>query len=427
MLRLTLRNIRCFPELVVDFGHSGRPTDWTLVLGNNASGKSTLLRALALSLAPSTDLGSMLHADGDSWAGPESGPGEIVLTLHVDGEELERTLTLTSARRSTVAFSTSGSANAYLEEKPLLLAGYGAARQLQGTKEFTVYSRFDSTSTLMSMNGALQNPELAVRRVVANADPKPLLERIDHILLLEPGSTVLSSAGLVVRGPDGVMRPLTQLSDGFRGTLSWVMDFIGWQFMAGEYFGLDEVPAIVIVDEIEQHLHPQWQRAVIARLREQFPAVQFIVSTHAPLCVIGSTDLADEDVSLVYVERGRGEDGQAWSRAQSGMLPPRDLRADQVLTSYLFGLSSTRAHGVEDSIKELSSLLSREQRSPAEQERVVALRRELEPLLGSAETEIEREVQREALAAAKRVIARELGRLSPEEREQILDIDHPVE
>lgn len=418
-LSLTLRNIRCFPELTVDFGHSGVPTDWTLVLGNNAAGKSTLLRALALSLTPASELGSMLHADGDGWTGPDAPSGEIALTFHIDGKPYVRTLTLSSEGRST-KFDVREDAT--VAENFPLLAGYGAARQLQGTKELTVYSRYDSTSTLMSPNGSLQNPELAVRRVVANRDPRPLLERLDHILLLEPGSTQLSSAGLVVRGPDGETRPLAQLSDGFRGTLSWVMDFIGWQFMASESFGIPETSAIVIVDEIEQHLHPQWQRAVIARLRKQFPTVQFIVSTHAPLCVIGSTDLADEDVSLTYVERGRDADGQVWSRARSGMLPPRGQRADQVLTSYLFGLSSTRDQRIVREINELSSLLSREERSASEQERVAELQRELEPLLGSAETELEREIQRAALAAAERVIARELERLSPEERERMLHV-----
>ena len=419
--RLALRNIRCFSDISVDFGHSGALTDWTLVLGNNAAGKSTLLRALALGLTPAQELGSMLHADGDGWTGPDGPNGEIELTLRVDGKDLTRTLKLTSERRST-RFQIEGEADRYLSECPLLLAGYGAARQLQGTKELTVYSRIDSTSTLMSPNGSLQNPELAVRRVVANKDPKSVLEQLDHILLLAPGSTQLSSSGLIVRGPDGTRRPLVQLSDGFRGTLSWVMDFIGWQFMASDAYGMPEVPAIVIVDELEQHLHPQWQRVVIARLREQFPAVQFIVSTHAPLCVIGSTDLDDADVSIVYLERG-GDDEGTWSRARSGMLPPRDKRADQVLTSYMFGLNSTRDSKIVSEIHELSQLLSRETRSEQQQARVSELQRELEPLLGSAETPLEQEIHRAALAAAEGIIAREFARLEPDERERVLNGD----
>lgn len=415
--RLEIRNLRCFSTLDIEFGRDDAPTDWTVLLGNNAAGKSTILRILALALTPNAELGAMLHADKDQgWAGPEGPRGEVTLTLVVDGAPKRRTLKLASEGRSTT-FELAGDD---FDGLPLLLAGYGAARQLQGTKELSDdYSLRDSTATLMEPNGSLQNPELAVRRVAAASDARKVLERLDDILLLEPGSTQLGTS-LQVRGPDGVPRPLAQLSDGYRSTLAWVTDFIGWQLMASHSHGRSEVPTIVIVDELEQHLHPSWQRVVIARLRKQFPNVQFIVSTHAPLCVLGTTNLLDDEVSLAYVERGRDADGKSWSIARSGMLPPRGKRADQVLTSYLFGLSSTRDDETDRNIVELSRLRSLPDPSDEDRERMLELQRQLEPLIGSAETELQQEVQQAALEAAERAVKRKLEQLTPQERERIL-------
>lgn len=417
-LRLEVSNLRCFSTLDIEFGRDDTPTDWTVLLGNNAAGKSTILRILALALTPRDELGAMLHADGQGWAGPEGPAGEVTLTLVVDGEPKRRTLKLESPGRSTT-FAVEGDD---LDEVPLLLAGYGAARQLQEEKQLSAdYSLFDSTATLMKPKGSLQNPEMAVRRTIdAGGGKREILEQLDRLLLLEPGSTQLGPDGLQVRGPDGETRPLELLSDGYRSTLAWVADFIGWQFMASRSQGQRSVPAIVIVDELEQHLHPSWQRVVIKRLREQFPAVQFIVSTHAPLCVLGTTDLRDEEVSLAYVERGRDAEGRAWSIARSGMLPPRGKRADQVLTSYLFGLSSARDDETDRNIVELSRLRSLTEPSDEQRARIDELQRHLEPLLGSAETELQQEVQQAALEAAERVVQRKLAQLTAEERERIL-------
>ncbi|MEM9459634.1 MAG: AAA family ATPase [Myxococcota bacterium] len=421
-LRLKLSNIRCFEDLEVEFGRDGAPTDWTLVLGNNGAGKSTLLRAIAIGLAPEKELGAMLHADGNGWSGPAGSTGQIDLTLSVDGRELTRTVRITSTSRSST-FTVAGTASAVLDEQPLLLAGYGAARQLLGTKEIGSYSRYDSTSTLMSPNGSLQNPELAVRRAVTDdSDPSSLLARLDRILMLDIGSTTLDFTGLGVRDPNGERHPLTRLSDGFRGTLSWVLDLIGWQVMALEAYGLTKLPTIIILDELEQHLHPQWQRAVISRLREQFPDAQFIVSTHAPLCVAGSSDLDDEDISLLHLGQEYDADGRAHITAHYGMRPPRDLRADQILTSYLFGLSSARTRDVQSKIIELSRLHSLSAPSPEERTKALTLQRELQPLLGSGETALEREVQQAALQAATAVIARDLGTLAPEQRQQLFNL-----
>ena len=82
--------------------------------------------------------------------------------------------------------------------------------------------------------------------------------------------------------------PMKELSDGYKNTLSMVAD-IAYRMAVLNPWLLDrvltETTGIVLIDEIDLHLHPQWQQRIIGDLRTIFPKVQFIVSTHAPLVI----------------------------------------------------------------------------------------------------------------------------------------------
>lgn len=84
--------------------------------------------------------------------------------------------------------------------------------------------------------------------------------------------------------------PFFSLSDGVRTTLSLVMEIAFRCYLLNPYLGLDaakQTEGVVLIDEIDLHLHPTWQKKIVADLRRAFPNLQFIVTTHAPL-VIGS-------------------------------------------------------------------------------------------------------------------------------------------
>ncbi len=76
---------------------------------------------------------------------------------------------------------------------------------------------------------------------------------------------------------------IEQLSDGYRTTLALVMDIAARMAEANpESSNILETKGIVLIDEIDLHLHPQWQQRIIGDLQRTFPKVQFIVSTHSP-------------------------------------------------------------------------------------------------------------------------------------------------
>lgn len=79
--------------------------------------------------------------------------------------------------------------------------------------------------------------------------------------------------------------PMSQLSDGYRGTLSLIADIAYRMATLNPQLldcVLEETEGVVLIDEVDLHLHPQWQKRVLDDLTSIFPKVQFIVSTHAP-------------------------------------------------------------------------------------------------------------------------------------------------
>jgi predicted ATP-binding protein involved in virulence len=83
---------------------------------------------------------------------------------------------------------------------------------------------------------------------------------------------------------DGISYSIDQLSDGYKTSLAMVMDIACRAVEANPHLGEEalNVPGIVLIDEIELHLHPSWQQRIIPDLQRTFPNVQFICTTHSP-------------------------------------------------------------------------------------------------------------------------------------------------
>ena len=108
---------------------------------------------------------------------------------------------------------------------------------------------------------------------------------------------------------------------------------------------LYENRGIVMVDEIDLHLHPAWQMTVLKALAEALPNVQFIATSHSPL-LVGSI----EWMNVILMEPGERQSSQP-RRFEH---PVHGLNADQILTSEFFGMKSTRAPSMRLALKDLS-------------------------------------------------------------------------
>src|SRR5262249_32648649 len=129
-------------------------------------------------------------------------------------------------------------------------------------------------------------------------------------------------------------------------------------------------PAIVLVDEIDLHLHPHWQRRIVADLTRHFPKIQFIATAHSPLMVQSATD-----ANLAVL---REQDGQVVIENRPYFV--KNWRVDQILTSDLFGITSARDPYTESLIAERNTLLDKLDRNPEDEARLRELEHELDNL-----------------------------------------------
>ncbi len=191
--------------------------------------------------------------------------------------------------------------------------------------------------------------------------------------------------------------PIRQLGLGYKTLIAWMVDFASRLFerYPGSPNPLAE-PAVCLVDEIDLHLHPRWQRTIMQYLSERFPNTQFIVTAHSPLIVQAAVDaniaiLRREGDHVVIDQSFKGIHG--W-------------RIDQVLTSDLFGLETARPPALDGALRERKKILTKSRLSAADRKKLAVLEAEI-GTLPTAETAEDME--------AMDIIRRAAGRLKQSE------------
>ncbi|GHU40265.1 ATPase [Betaproteobacteria bacterium] len=128
---------------------------------------------------------------------------------------------------------------------------------------------------------------------------------------IDPESLQVDAAGQVFLEVDGQARELGDLSSGFISLVKLMQSIVAGYAAFTNEVQLQRVQGIVLIDEIESHLHPEWQVKIIPCLKKLLPNTTFYVATHSPLVL---TQLKDGEAYLLE----RGEDGVVRSRMIEG-------------------------------------------------------------------------------------------------------------
>ncbi len=403
--KVTLTNVRCFEHVEFDLSSGRDVRKWGMILGDNGVGKTTLIRSIAMGLCDKTGAASLLQDTFGDWVRWDERKATIKIDL-LDGDKeysIETTIYHEpDSKLETVNRDADKEKNFPWEN--MFVCAYGANRSIIGSEIFDRYSLADSVFSLFNYTIALQNPELMLRRRVKNqVETDEVCGWLDEVLMLEEGSTRLDEAGIKIKGNWGRHVYLGSAPDGHTAMLSWVLDMLGWATLKGLKDKKNELYGIILIDEIEQHLHPKWQKYIIKLLHKVFPNLQFIATTHSPLCAIGTANCenADKVCSLLAL---RQEDDHV--RGQDKIKPPWGRRADQVLTSLLFELDTSRSDGTQQQIEKYSQLLAKASRTEVEERELKELQLELNKKLDSTETPLHELVDHAVRDALDKLVAK---------------------
>jgi len=386
-----LQDIRGFRTLHVDLQSGERPRKRTLIIGKNGTCKSSLLRAIAIGISDRVDATSLLSEKNGSFVSETARRGRITLTLSEHGPETKvinvtKTIRRLKEGKDSIWNDLMSNRPELSNERPLnLVCAYGAGRFGIGPDSGRGYRIADSVATLFRYNQTLIDPELTLRRLQASLEPElydRTLQGIKRALGLSEDDNfeLPPSGGVLISGPTaGNKISLESLADGYRLTFSWILDLYAWALKAGSVDAEGHVEGILLIDEIEQHLHPSMQAEILPRLSELLPKMQIFATTHSPLVAL------DAKPEELVVLRREGDHVIAEQRVPdfSGYSAEDMLSDPRLFDTEVYG-SETR-----EKLSEYRKLASipKEVRSPEERHKLRSLATEI----NSFETPQERE------------------------------------
>lgn len=385
--RLEIRDFRCIEWLDLSLAEPEDEAPWTMVLGENGQGKTSVLQALALVLM-GDDCRDRLALNPRNLIRHGAERAEIVAYLR--GAIEPRSLRIES-----------GGIEAVGPDGPSALAAYGAARIPSTNQRFAASGRFGRPRVENLFDPA--SPLTAAEGWLRDLDKESFgyASRALRLLLLEPDHTKIEwwEGSLVLCTEDGSReerKEIALLSDGYRSMIALAVDVMSF-FMA-RYGSMDAAEGVVLVDELTAHLHPRWQMRVVGALREAFPRLQFVATTHDPLSLRGLADRRE-----VVILR-RTEKGQVYALPPEEVPPVTGMRVDELLTSEAFGLNSTVDPDLERLFDRYYALLASHDRGPQARREIAELRDQLAVFRQFGSTRRERL----ALEVADEYLARKL-------------------
>ncbi|WP_349972196.1 AAA family ATPase [Pseudomonas caspiana] len=335
--RLHIQNFRCYEDATFDF-----QPGFNLVVGVNGSGKTSLLQAVAASFddvsgSMGVYSGSLKEQDArfviDNYNGRVRFERKYPVTLKASGDVFGYCNWSTILLRSEeMASSDSGLVDTVRDEVQglnqnsttdlPLLAFYRGNRRWSAANvsaEFSAtqkISRFDGYKNWYDSAADIQDFESWIIGKTLE-DLQSIRRSSDAMSMFDNELTWINSAikcalpdstgiyydlplrSLLVNFGSNNFIPFNELSDGQRGLVALIADIARRMCILNPHKGKDvlqNTPGVVIIDELDIHLHPAWQRNIVPALKQAFPKIQFIAASHSPQ-IIGS--LKPEEVIVL--------------------------------------------------------------------------------------------------------------------------------
>lgn len=349
--RIEIRNFKAIEELDIDIPNGTKNSASALaLLGENATAKTTVLEAVALALA-GVEVAQRMRPDARELI--RSGiknrahhPAEIRLFTTEGAKPIH--LMIDQYGRFTGSISPS-----------MVTIGYSPQRFFINGKNIRQKKEPIQVSSLFKIKQQMAAPNIWLTQC-SQERFNAAVRAIRPLLLLPQEGKVnrywapRNNGHLAFEFSDRT-ESLDRFSEGYRSVVAMTVDIIN--VMLNYWRDLETAHGVVLIDEIETHLHPRWKKRLVRGLRDAMPYVQFIITTHDPLCLRG---FRDREVVVLRRDANRIEQVPDLPNVQG-------LSIEQLLTSDFFGLASTEDQDTEAMFHRLVMLATKTERSPDEE------------------------------------------------------------
>ena len=352
---------------------------WIVLLGPNGAGKTTLLRAITLTLRNLSD--PKIWPKGTfatPWRANGASTGASSIAVHLaDGRTYRATLQKNGSEiftREPQGHPTPFPVFAYGCRRGSALGGAARAVNTGEDDGPEIATLFDEGAPLVHAETWLKEWDGAAARDPAKNGA--IYETVRTALqeLLGVSEVVVRDRQVFVSGPSvGKDIPFAALSDGYLTTAGWFLDLIArWIELAIKQPGalgaglLGRMTGLVLLDEIDLHLHPRWQIDVIPRLKHLLPKMSFVVTTHNPLTLVGARP---EEIWILSTDGGE-------VHAERGTEAPMLLTGGQIYSRY-FGIRDVYPAEIGEALRRYGFLSGDPLRTSEEQVEVETLRAKL--------------------------------------------------
>jgi energy-coupling factor transporter ATP-binding protein EcfA2 len=316
-----LKSIRTIADL--EWRAASPSAGWHVIIGDNGSGKSTVLRSLALILVGPAEAPA-LRQDWNNWLKKGTSQGFIHVNVDEDknydhwegkGRQLKKfyiaaSLAFLRGDDGIVGLTKPKSRNPFRTfwggKSGWFSAAYGPFRRFTGGDKETEKMFFSRPRLARHLSVFGENVALSECLLWLQELKFQELEEKPHVSLLDAVTRFINESGFLPHNcriheitskevifidPKGTQVDVEELSDGFRAILSMTFELIRQMTKAFDQEDVFDpadptrilVPGVVLIDEVDAHLHPTWQKRVGLWFRTHFPNMQFIVTTHSPL------------------------------------------------------------------------------------------------------------------------------------------------
>ena len=389
---LHLENFKCFGQVDVSFQYPGRSGEGVpvldnvnLILGDNGGGKTSILRAIAIAVLAQT-LGEsgfvawrlvrrtkpgekpvesarlaveMVHIRADfgwkyGWTPPTKDTEfELSVRLETKQGQAENEIDKLSDLNSRLSFFMTMVLG--ISQSFPFIVGYGATRRLE-TGDYSESSARRSRGPRYARVAGLFEDHLALRPIqiwankIRHKDPQAYAYALEKFNQVLPANVRFTGEfedgdGQAIFMFNDAPTPLMALSDGYKSFIGWIGDLIGQLLDVTEgKVPIDQMPGIVLLDEIDLHLHPAWQRSVVPALAKAFPRLQFFFTSHSPLV---AATVQHQNVFITDI----APDGTAMLKQIEEHVYGRGM--EELLLSSYFGLNTTRPEAFQEQARAL--------------------------------------------------------------------------